>query len=314
MTDMLTLERWSRVTPLGVRFVDDQSGRVIAEGLRVSAWPSAEPSRVRAVPQNRTNVFYMMDVPPLRDLEFGAGDDGYWTGIPRRLSFTLEVEDLQARFLPFRFTADLPLRGLMRLACGSPPVPAPLPADAEPDGVPLFTGPARPVTPNTVVIRADLWDAANHEPAAWALLEARTPGARLRGEPPVRALADHRGRVALHFPVPDESDFDGGSFDSPTGGAAGAPLGTRTWQVELDASYGRLGLAPLTETRPFPPIPDLCAALNQPPASLWDRLGPAPVAFAQTTLSFGQQALLQSSDVGTEPPSVLLLTPSQSPP
>ncbi|HEY2902664.1 MAG TPA: hypothetical protein VGL59_18925 [Polyangia bacterium] len=314
MTAMVILESWSRVAPLGVRFVDDQNGRVIGDGLQVTAWPSAEPSRLRAVPQGRTNVFYLMNVGGLRDLEFGAGDDAYWAGLPRHLAFTLEVNDRYGRFLPFRFNTTLPVRGLLRLACGSPSTPAPLPAGAEADGVPLFTAPARSNTPGTVVIRADLWDAANHVPAAWAMLEARTPGARLRGEPPVRALADHLGRVALHFPIPDAGDFDGGSFDSPSGGASGAALGQRTFTVELDALYAHLPPAADTLTRPLRPIPELCAALNQPPARLWDRLGGAPVALSQTTLRFGQDTSLRSSNVGSEPASVLLLTPSQSPP
>ena len=316
MTDLLTRERVSRVTPFGVRFVDDQSGRVVASGLQVSAWPTAEPSRARAVPLNRTNVFYMLNVPGLRDFEFGAGDDASWAGLSRRVDFTLEVQDLEGRFLPFRFTAVLPARGLMRLACGSPSTPVALPRDAEPDGVPLFTAPARATTPGTVVVRADLWDAANHVPAAWAMLEARTPGARLRGEPPVRALADDRGRVALHFPLPDERDVDGGSFDSPTSGA-GAPLAARTWTVEVESSYDRLPPVPPPPTggvRAVNPIPDLCAALNQAPAHLWDRLGATPVPLTQVTLRFGQELSMKSSDAGAEPASILLLTPSQSPP
>jgi hypothetical protein len=315
VTELLTIERWSRVAPLGVRFVDDQNGKVVAVGLRVSAWPTGEPSRVSAVPINGTNVFYMMNVGGLRDLEFGDGDDAYWAGLPRRLGFTLEVEDLQGRFLPFRFTADLPSRGLLRLGCGSPLTPVSLPPGSEDDGVPLFTAPARATTPGTVVMRADLWDATNHVPAAWAVLEARTPGARLRGEPAVRAIADHRGCVALHFPVPDERDFDGGSFDSPTGGGGtGLPLAARTWPVELDVFYGHLPPAADTASRLQPPIADLCAALSQPPARLWDRLGATPSPFTQVTLRYGQEASIKSSDVGQEPPSVLLLTPSQSPP
>ncbi len=313
MTVLRTLERWGRVAPLGVRFVDDQGGRVVADALTVSAWPTLEPSRARAMPRNSGNAFYLMDAPGLRDLEWGEGDDAYWSALPRQLGFTVEVLDLWGRFLPFRFTVDLPHRGLLRLGCGSSPTPVPLPPGAEADGVPLFTAPARPPTPNTVVVRADLWDASNHVPAAWAVLEARTPGARLRGEPPFLAIADHRGRVALHFAIPDESDFDGGSFDSPSG-SSGSPLGQRTWTVELGAAYGRLPLAPGTEQRPSPPIPDLCAALAQPPAHLWDHLGTSPLELTQVTLQFGQEAPLRSSAVGAEPPSVLLLTPAASPP
>ena len=313
MIQLSTIERWSRVTPLGVRFVDDQGGRVVADGLTGIAWPTLEPSRAVALRRNAGNAFYILDAPGLRDLELGEGDDDYWNQLPRRAAFTVEVDDRLGRFLPFRFTADLPARGLLRLGCGSPPTPVALPAGAEADGVPLFTAPARPATPGTVVVRAELWDAANHVPAAWAILEARTPGERLRGEPPTRALADHRGRVALHFPIPDTSDLDGGSFESPSG-TSGAPLGARTWLVELAAAYGGLLPAPSTRKRPSPPIPDLCAALAQPPAKLWDRLDGSPLALTHATLRFGQETFIKSAAPGAEPPSVLLLTPSQSPP
>jgi hypothetical protein len=307
------VERVARVAPFGVRFVDDHDGGVVADGLSVGAWPTGQPSRARQVRRNGGNVFFLMDIGGLRGQEFGAGDDGYWSGISRRVGFTFDVQDRQGRFLPFRFSAELPHRGLLRLACGSPLAPIPLPEGAASDGIPLFTAPARPSSSGTVVIRADLWDAANHVPAAWALLEARTPGARLRGEAPARALADHRGCVALHFPFPEERDFDGGSFDSPIG-AGNAPLSARTWMVELEVFYGRLPPAPGTRKRRSPPIPDLCAALSQPPARLWDRLGAVPVEVDRVSLRFGQETLLQSTDVGLEPPSVLLLTPSQSPP
>lgn len=310
---MLTLERINRVTPFGVRFVDDQSGRVVGDGLSVAAWPTAEPSRALLLRLNGTNVYYLASAPGLHDLSWGKGDDAYWSSLPRRLGFTVEVEDLRGRFLPFRFTADLPQRGLMRLACGSPLTPVPLPAGAENDGVPLFTAPARPGTPGRAVLRADLWDAIEDAPAAWAVLRARTPGAALRGEPPAYAVADHRGRVALHFPIPEERDFDGGSFDSPSG-PSGAPLAGRTWVVDVSAEYGRLPPAPFTEKYSAPPIPDLCAALAQPPAALWDRRGGAPLELTTVLMRFGEETLLKSSDPGAAPSSVVLLTPSLSPP
>jgi hypothetical protein len=126
-------------------------------------------------------------------------------------------------------------------------------------------------------------------------------------------MADHRGRVALHFPVPDERDFEGGSFDSPSA-ALGAPLAARSWVVNLTAAYGQLAPVQSATRIASPPIPDLCAALGQPPARLWDRLGPAPREIAQATLRFGQETLIASSDAGGAPSSVLLLTPSLSPP
>jgi hypothetical protein len=304
-----SIERWSRVAPLGVRFVDDQGGRFVAEGMVVKSWPTQEPSRIRPMPRNGGDAFYLIDAPGLRDIEFGAGDDDYWSGLARQLAFTVEVEDLQRRFLPFRFGVEVPHRGLLRLSCGSPQTSVTLVPGAGPDGVPLFTAPARATTPGTVVLRADLWDVARHVPAAWAMLEARTPGARLRGEPPVRALADHRGNIALHFPVPDELDFDGGAFDSPAT-PGHAALSDRTWTVELHAFYGAIAAAPDTHDVPEPPIPDLCAVLAQPPTRLWDRRGLAHVELTQVTVRYGRECSLRSSDVGNEPKAVLLVTPS----
>jgi hypothetical protein len=309
----VTTELTARVAPLGVRFVDDLSGRVVWSGLSAWAWPSTEPSAVVPLVLNRSNVYTLVDAPGLRDLTWGAGDDAYWAALPRRLGFTVEVDDRQGRFLPFRFTVALPRRGLLRLACGSPEAPAPLPAGAEPDGVPLFTAPSRPGAPGRAVLRAELWDAARRAPAAWAVLAGTTPGAALRGEPPARAVADHHGRVALHFPVPDERDFDGGSFDSPSG-PGGAPLGARTWQVNVSAAYGALAPATPPSRAATPPLPDVCAALAQPPARLWDRLGGAPVELGPVTMRFGQETLLASSDPGDAPPSVVLVTPALSPP
>lgn len=305
MNALLSRERTSRVTPFGVRFVDDQSGRVVADALTVTAWPTAEPSRVVPLFRNGGNAFCLFDAPGLREESFGEGDAAYFATLPRRIDFTFEVFDLASRFLPFRAGVTLPSRGLLRLGCGSPPAPVALPFGAEADGVPLFSAPARQATPNSVVLRAELWDATEGKPAAWAMLEAQTPGAALRGEPKVRALADHRGCVALHFPLPDEQDFDGGSFDSPSG-SGGAPLGARTWTVNVSARYGRIPQASDTLRRIEPPIPDLCVALAQPPASLWNQLNALPLA--SVSMRFGQETTLASVDPGTAPPSVVLVT------
>ncbi|HEY2031753.1 MAG TPA: hypothetical protein VGH20_21320 [Myxococcales bacterium] len=305
MNALLAHERTSRVTPFGVRFVDDQSGRVVADSLTVTAWPSAEPSRAVPLFRNAGNAFCLFDAPGLREESFGEGDAAYFASLARRIDFTFEVSDLAARFLPFRASVTLPSRGLYRLGCGSPPSPVALPAGSEADGVPLFSGPARPATANSVVLRAELWDATLGKPAAWAMLEAQTPGAALRGEPKVRALADHRGCVALHFPLPDEQDFDGGSFDSPSG-SSGAPLGARTWTVNVSARYGRIAQAPDTVRRIDPPIPDLCAAISQPQASLWNQLNALPLG--TVSMRFGQETSLASVDPGAAPPSVVLVT------
>jgi hypothetical protein len=305
---MLVSPAWRRVAPFGVQFVDDQTGRFVGDGLVVTGWPAREPSRRVVARANRSAVFSLRDVPGIGDLEMGTGDDAYWSTVPRR-PFVIDVEDLGRRFLPFRFTVELPLRGLLQLTCGSPPA-APGPTTVR--GVPLFTAPTRPAVPGSAVLRADLWDTVAQAPAAWAVVEASIPSAVARGVPPVRALADERGQIALHLPCPDEEDLDGGSFESPSGPGPVA-LTARTWSVDLTAGYGQLSLDPLAAALTLrTPIPDLCAAVMQPPATLWsDRSQTTPLTRA--SLTFGRETILRSIGSGAGPQSVLFLTPGSPP-
>lgn len=304
---MIVSRTWRRVAPLGVRFVDDRTGDLVGDNLVVTAWPAREPSRRSLAIVNRSGVFSLHGLPGLGDLEHGAGDDPSWAAAPRRL-FVLDVEDLARRFLPFRFTVELPLRGLLELRCGSPPAPV---GPAPDRGVLLFTAPTRPATPGTAVMRADLWDAAANAPAAWAVVQASIPSAVARGVAPVRAIADDRGQIALHMPCPDVEDLDGGSFDSPSGPAP-VPLTARTWSVDLAVSYGHLAPGAPAIGKGGAPIPDLCAAVTQPPATLWsDRARTTPLRRA--SLSYGSETVLRSAGSGTGPQSVLLLTPGSPP-
>jgi len=307
---MVVNRAWRRVAPFGVQFVDDQTGRFVADGLVVTGWPTGEPSRRVVARLNRSAVFVLHDVPGIRDLEMGAGDDAYWSTVPRR-PFVIDVDDMTRRFLPFRFTVELPLRGLLQLTCGSPPS-VPGPGSTTVRGVPLFTAPTRPAVPGSAVVRADLWDAVANAPAAWAVVQASIPSAVARGVPPVRALADDRGQVALHLPCPDQEDLDGGPFESPSGPGP-VPLTARTWSVDLAAAYGPLSSDPRAATSSHgAPIPDLCAAVMQPPATLWsDRSQTMPLTRA--SLTYGRETILRSIGSGAGPQSVLLLTPGSPP-
>jgi hypothetical protein len=302
---MIVGRTWRRVAPFGVQFVDDQTGHFVAEGLVVTCWPAREPSRRVLARVNGSTVFSPSGVPGIGGSEMGTGDDEYWSTAPRR-PFVIDVEDLSRRFLPFRFTVELPLRGLLQLTCGSPAAP---PGPAAARGVPLFTAPTRPAAPGYAVVRADLWDPVANAPAAWAAVQASSPSALARGVPPVRALADDRGQIALHLPCPDEGDLDGGSFESPSGPGA-VPLSARTWSVDLEAAY-----APLPADRRAShgaPIPDLCAAVTQPSARLWaDRSQITPLTRA--SLTYGRETVLRSTGSGAGPQSVLFLTPGSPP-
>lgn len=302
---MIVSRSWRRVAPLGVRFVDDRSGDFVVDGLVVTAWPAAEPSRRVTATVGHAGVFSLHGVPGLGALEHGAGDDAYWAAAPRR-PFVIDVDDLARRFLALRFAAQLPVRGLFAPSCGSPPEqlgPA--------TGVPLFTAATRLPATGAAVLRASLWDPVAGAPAAWAVVEASIPSAVLRGVPPLRGVADERGEIALHLPCPDAEDLDGGSFDSPSGPAP-VPLIARTWSVDLVASYGRLPAGPPPLPGRPAPIPDLCAAMAQPRATLWsDRAQTAPLSRAQ--LGYGRETVLRSTGSGAGPQSVLWLTPGSPP-
>jgi hypothetical protein len=287
------LEFVTRVTPLGLRFWDAVTGAVVADGLAVTAYPPGGGRRVSAY-TTRSGVFVLQGLPGLRDLEEGEGDAAYWDFLPPGRRFVLEVVDREGRFQPFTFTADLPARGLLTWRCekASPP-------ESAAAFVPLFSTAARTVPAGTAVLRADLWDPWAQVPAAWAVLEVRAPG-----RPPVRGIADGRGRVAVLFPYPEPtSPFP--DLGSPPAGAA-APFTAQEWPLEVRAAY-----APQD---PAPAIPDLCDTLGQPPADLWaDSFQIEPLTGA--VLKLGQELIVRTRDAGRLTPlPVLYITPAASPP
>jgi hypothetical protein len=181
------IERLTIVTPLGLRFWDDVSGRVIGDGLIVTAYPETQPyRRVQAI-SNPSGIYSLHHLPGLREVENGAGDAAFWDTHPPRSPFIVEVVDSEWRFQPFLLSLALPVRGVFTgqtFMAGSPPGPT--------FGIPLFSTASRSVPASVAVIRADLWDPQagpnlQGGPAAWALLEAQVPG-----RPPVRGLADAR--------------------------------------------------------------------------------------------------------------------------
>jgi hypothetical protein len=195
-TTPVVIERLSKVAPLGVRFWDEITHKAIGDGLIVTAYRPLQPDRRFALTLNRANVFVLQNVPGLRDVEFGAGDQAYWDDLPTPQDFAIDVFDTTNRFLPFTFTAAVPTRDLFEWICGSPP---------EQSGVPLFSAPSRSVPGGYGVIRAELRDESQFDtrtqeyaPASWAMLEAWYDS-QLVG----RGLADQQGRIVVLFPYPE---------------------------------------------------------------------------------------------------------------
>ncbi len=280
--------------PLGVRFADAVTNRLIGDELIVEAYSTFNPeSRERAF-VNNANVWVLKRLAQVRAVPTSPPD----------VRFYIEVRDQAERFLPFRFALEPPVSGLLNLhdhLRASPPFAL--------SDVPLFSSSARSVPAALGVIRASLVDgsAAPHAapPAAWAMLEARLDGRTL-----ARGLADEAGRVALIFAYPELNAFDGisppavGLGSPPTRGPA---LKDQQWSIELRAYY-----APVTPTLS---VADLSDILLQPPATLWSELNQTPLA--DVTLRYGQELIVRSRErvapAEFNDLSVLILTAASPP-
>ena len=140
------------------------------------------------------------------------------------------MEDLERRFLPFSFVAELPFKGLYNWT--SPLDPAPASPPDLPRNVPLYSAPTRRAPAGMAVVRAELRDAVLDAPAAWAVVEARLEGQLL-----ARGFADERGQLALIFPYPAPLKFPPVSPPDSPPTAQGPPLMQQEWHITLSAAY-----------------------------------------------------------------------------
>jgi hypothetical protein len=289
-----TLEKFSLIAPLGLRFWDEVTAKPIGDGLKIEAYPVNQPYRRVAAFVNQSSIYILRDLPGLRDLEQGFAEQEFLDGTVQKWAFVVEVEDLEGRFQPFRFTVQAPQRGIYvgeDLLAESPP--------RRPFGIPLFSTAGRSVPALMAVMRADLFDSQSQRPAAWAVLEARLNGALLG-----RGLADGNGRVALIFPYPE---LQLNALGSPPDAAvhsppfAGPTLKEQRWLIEVKAFY--------QPQSSIETIPDLQVVLSQPSATLWKKEN--QLELEEVILSFGEELILKSPG---SPSSTLLITPLRSPP
>lgn len=322
MTPSITiLDRLTRVAPLGLRFRDVVSGSLVDDGLNVRVYPLGRSSASVAAVANRKGVYVVHHASGLRTIEGGKGDSDYWRTMAQK-SFVIEVRDEQRRFQPFHFTEQLPQEGIYKWQNSmptSPPSSPPFLPQSLP-GIPLYSSPVRGVPAGMGVIRAELWDANQDQPAAWAVMEGY-----LDQQLVVRGIADEEGRIALIFPYPAPRLFPASSppaapFGSPPEAATGPALTDQEWPIQLVAKYAavRPVLSPSDPFATTPELPDLRFTLSQPPATIWsDAALTEPLV--EISLPYGRERILKSEPVTTSPPlpvrqSVLFISPAVSPP
>jgi len=245
---VLILEELTIVTPLGVKFRDESTNAIVSDDLVVTLHPEGAPERKTRGVINRSGVFVFRNLPGMREVEQGAGDEAFWATHPPQFGFVLEVTDRAARFLPYAFALQLPARRLLTLPTASPFEPT--------DALPLFSAPSREAVEAMAIIRMELVDSVNHEPAAWALVEATTERTTTRG------LADERGRLMIAVPYPPPHIVLGS-----------LPSADPAWSVDIAIRYARRA--------PVPTRPDFEDVLTQPIAST-----------TTATLHFGQELQL----------------------
>jgi hypothetical protein len=298
------LKRQMLIAPLGLRFWDVATGAYVSNGLRVTAYPDNDRLHMTQASPNRSGTYVLHQASGLREFEMGVGNPQFTDSLPERQPFTVEVRDEERRFLPLKFEAHLPCKGLFEWQKAmTEPVPLDL---AGSPSVPLFSSILRAVPAGMAVLRAELYESPSEEineiritkPAAWAMVEARS-GGRLLG----RGIADERGRIALIFayPTPQDSIISFGS--SPAGPfEVGPPFQRQEWTIQLQAYYEPTALssppAPLSPPQPSSSlskddasIPKLSDVLQQSPVSLFlDEAQTEPLT--EVTLMYGPKVVV----------------------
>ncbi len=310
----------ARTATLGLRFWDPVSARLVGDGLRVVAYPVADPSRRAVAAVSPSQVWTFHKLPGMVAFERSEGDAAAWSPPLQTRAYVVEVDDEQGRFVPFQLTVDAPVRGPF---AWSPPVGVTFPR-VPPGAVPLFSSATRKLPQGMGALRADLWDPAAPTPfdlkgpggpAAFALITAKVDG--VSG---IRGLADALGRVALIFPYPAPA-LSGGVVIEPPPPGGGEPdpeepgeeiplhtaaLTAQVWPVELSARYAPAAGKPSTHAK-------LSEALGQAAGTLWgtwdDTNAAARKALSESLLSLSHGEELAVKSVGGRA-GVLYLTRS----
>lgn len=300
MTPLLIIEKLSLVAPLGLCFHDAVTGLRISDGLKVSVYPATQSIRKKKMSArpNHSGVYVLQRATGLEDFSNGAGDTKFWQDNPPQKLYVVEVSDLEKRFQPFQFTAELPVKGIYKWEN----VPAVSPNKNLPS-IPLYSAPTRKVSGGMSVVRAHL-RRPDEIPASWAVLEARFGGNLI-----ARGIADRDGQIVLIFPTlaPQSNPFT-----SPPAAATRISLAEQKWILNLTVRY-EPKIFP-SSPPPEPEIddevfPDLRLVLAQATGTLWADAEQTE-KYETVTLHLGKELILRSRAANLSP--VPAATPTYS--
>ncbi|MEM6253926.1 MAG: hypothetical protein AAF821_13485 [Cyanobacteria bacterium P01_D01_bin.156] len=286
--NLVSLERHTTQTLLGICFWDRITNRVIVDGLRVTAQRLSDDrtQRLGRLVVGRGTSSGAIAFFGLSSAEIPADPDQLlWDTVPPEQLVVIDMVDSLNRFLPLSFVARLPFRGVFR-GQGDWLVNSLLRPEVDPDqamGVQLWSSPTRPVPPGAAVIRSQLvvGDGINAPPAAYALVHVQD------SESPedfnYYGLTDAQGSLLLPMPYPDIPDPVPPVTDYP-------PLDQQTYGLTITVRHST------QTTLPGSDVPDLGALLNQPVADVaTERAADDTLQFESNlsvSLQFGRSLIL----------------------
>ncbi len=305
-SSITVLEQVQIVSPLGMRFWDDVSGRYITNDLQVIASPQNKPWQSTIAITNRSGVYIF---PKISGLEQPADDQSeatFWDDPSFKRSYLIKVEDGLQRFHPYSFSVELPQKGLLGIQdvhfpLSSPPPFSPLEPSAQ--FLPLFSNATRKIPSGMAVIRADLRNPNNSEPVPWAVLQVEVVDQNIRGI----GVSNIKGSAIITFPYPDRPEASFNDLTSPL-----SPIDTnqtslfeQSWELSLSVGWN-----PSFQGDFVPTMPDLSyllQALEMHPARLWSN-HEQQIELVNPTLKYGEELILRSNDQGNNQLPVLYLT------
>ena len=154
MSSVLELQAQDRVSwvaPFGVQFCDAVTRAPIRMGLEVVIRLQSDPQQQMRAHANSSGILLAHRLPGMAARMAGMGDAEFWRNPPPVRDYQIQVSDRMGRYLPLRFQAALPLRGLCvpDVLRGSPPMSS---------EIPLYSTPSRPRPGPMALIRSQLRD------------------------------------------------------------------------------------------------------------------------------------------------------------